>query len=341
MKKTLLALSISTFSIGVAAGTIVTEENYSTAMFDKGMAFEASNGAAQDWHHHRNAIALNKQPAPMMNRDTLYSFFMADAQSDFKIILPETDGRYMSIQVMNHNHETAYVFYGSGEHIVKADETTDHVGFWVRIQIDASNPKDIKLANSYQDEFQVEFLDPSYQPEIFKASEWDKETFDKLHERYQKQAGELGIVGTMSDLQANDIVTQEARNRGVSVATGLLPNAHAMYVQTDYNLDASKCYVATHEVPKLMDEELGFFSITMYDENIYIATDEHSIITNSDIETNGDNTFTVHYGTPEICGNVVNLLHVPTDDFTTTMRVYLPNVEAVEQYQVGELVEVK
>ncbi|GAL17033.1 hypothetical protein JCM19235_5582 [Vibrio maritimus] len=35
MKKTLLALSISTFSIGVAAGTIVTEENYSTAMFDK------------------------------------------------------------------------------------------------------------------------------------------------------------------------------------------------------------------------------------------------------------------------------------------------------------------
>lgn len=340
MKKSLLASALTLVAFSVTAAVEVTKENYSTAMFDMGMTVEANNGARQDWHHHRAPIALDKQPAPMMNRDTLYSFVIADAQSDIKVTIPEMDGRYVSVQVMNHNHETAQMFYGAGEHIIKADETTDYIAFYARTQMNASSPEDIAKANGFQDQMSFEYVDSSYQPEIYKDGVWDMDSFKKIHQHYVELAGEKGILHTMSDLERGVIVSQEATNRGVSVATGLLPDAHAQYINTDYHLDASKCYVATHDVPPQADTKLGFYSITIYDEDIYLATDEHSIITNSDITLNDDNTFTVYYGNTETCGDVANLLHVPTNEFTTTMRVYLPDVEAMNHYQVGELTEV-
>ena len=171
MKKTLLASLLALTSMGTfsAEPITVTEENYSEAMHDLAMNVEANNGARNDWNHHRTPIALDAQPAPMMNRDTLYSFVIADAQSDIKVTLPEMDGRYASLHVINHNHDTVYVFYGAGEHIIKAEDTSDYINFFVRTQIDAADTDDVAVANKLQDQYKFEYVDTSYEPVPFQV----------------------------------------------------------------------------------------------------------------------------------------------------------------------------
>lgn len=338
MKKILLASLITVTSLNAAANTVtVTEENYAEAMFNMASAKEAANGALQDWNHHRAPIALDKQPAPMMNRDTLYSFVVVDGRSDIKVTIPEMDGRYVSVQVMNMDHETVTVFYGAGEHIIKAADTTDWFTFYARTQIDAANPEDIKKVNAYQDQYRFEYVDSSYKPTPFVPTKWDMKTFMPIHKKFIAIAQEQGIANAISDLEAGVIVDQEARNRGVAVSTGLLPDSHASYKNAEYNLDKNVCYSATYPVPAQADAKLGFYSITMYDEKQYLATDENSIVTNRDMKFNDDKTFTVYYGNKETCGDVANLLHIPTDKFSINMRIYLPEMAKIDAYTLSTL----
>ncbi|ASI92045.1 DUF1214 domain-containing protein [Vibrio mediterranei] len=341
MKKTLLATLLSLTSSTVFASELVTvtEENYSTAMFDMAMNVEAGNGALQDWHHHRAPIALDEQPAPMMNRDTLYSFVIADARSDIKVTIPEFDGRYVSLHVMNHNHDTAYVFYGSGEHIIKATDTSDYIAFYARTQVNASQASDIEKVNDFQNQLHFEYVDRAFEPTPYKVTAWDMDTFKPIHHKWVSIAQSQGIANAMADLQAGITIDQDARNRGVAISTGLLPDAHASYKVAEYNLDKDACYVANYPKPKMEDEELGFFSITIYDDKQYIATDDYSILSNEDMVFNEDGSFTVYYGNTETrsCGDVDNLLHIPTDNISINMRIYLPSMEHIGAYTLPDL----
>ena len=148
-------------------GVSVTKENYSRAMADMAMQREFVLGANNtSWHHHRTLMSLDKQPAPMMNRDTLYSFSIVDGGGDVAITLPQTDGRYQSLHVWDHNHVTVGVFYGAGRYIIPSNKTTDYFVANVRTQIDPKDPEDVKKANGYQDQLKLEFLN-GYNPKPF------------------------------------------------------------------------------------------------------------------------------------------------------------------------------
>lgn len=203
MKKYALALSIvaltacsdkeattsNTNEAAVAPAKVaVTHDNYAHTMFDLGIKKEVSFGADNDWHHHRTPIALDKQPAPMMNRDTLYSFHGFDGTKDATITIPEMDGRYVSVQVMNHKHVTVYVFYGSGTFHIDADKITPYTMLYARTQMDASDPEDVKKANAYQDQYKFEYVDKSFKPKAYEPINWDMATFKPLHAHYTKEA---------------------------------------------------------------------------------------------------------------------------------------------------------
>lgn len=335
MKKTTLALCMAMLSapvIAMPSEVEVTHDNYAHVMFDFGIKAEVNQGADNDWHHHRAPIALDKQPAPMMNRDTLYSFHGFDGTRDVTVTIPEMDGRYVSVQVMTHDHVTAYVFYGAGTFLIEAQTVTPYTMLYVRTQMDAADAADIAKANAYQDQYKVEYVDKDYQPAAYQVTHWDMATFKPLHAHYTAQAKELGVDFTMGTVE--NPVSQEMNNRGASIATGLLPDDHAMYKNGNYQVDKNQCYQVTYDVPPQTDKELGFYSITIYDDTQYLATDDNAIITSRDIVLNDDNTFTVHYGNKQSCGEVNNLLHVPTDEFNITMRVYLPEVEQIAAYQL-------
>jgi len=317
---------------------IVTEQNFARAMTDLAMQKEVEQGGKNTWHHHRKTMALSEQPAPLMNRDTVYSFAVLDGGGDVAITLPENDGRYMSLHVMNHDHVTYKVFYGPGRYVIPASETTDFFYANVRMQINDKDPEDVKKVNQYQDELKIEYLD-GYQPKDFEVTNWDMTSFGKVREGYVAEAQKEGVKGTMGTVEHP--VSLEARNRGVAIATGLLPDKDAVYLTDKHDVEMGKSYKATYSVPELVDPKLGFYSVTVYGDDQYLKTDEGSTISNTDLKLNPDGkSFDIYYVPESEFGknSHANELIIPTAPFWTAFRVYMPGNSVVDgTYQTPKL----
>ncbi|MBK0369275.1 DUF1254 domain-containing protein [Flavobacterium agrisoli] len=316
----------------------VTNDNFAHAMIDMAMQKEFALGADNTWYHHRKPMPLKEQPAPLMNRDTEYSFAILDGRGGVVITLPENDGRYMSLHVVNHDHVTYKVFYGPGRYVIPADSISPFFYANVRMQADASSPEDLKKVNAYQDQLKVEFLN-GYKPESFKVTNWDMKSFDSVRNHYVAIAQKEGVRGTMGTV-ANP-VTKENNNRGVSIATGLLPDKDAVYLTQKYEVEKGKIYKATYAVPEMANPKLGFYSVTMYGDDQYLKTDKGSIINNRQIKLNPDGkTFDLYY-VPESEFDKVNYpnkLLVPTYPFWTCTRVYMPAASVLDgTYKLPEL----
>lgn len=325
-----LAVSLSAGS-AVAQDTVsVTKQNFSQAMTDLAMQKEFSQGADNTWNHHRKPMPLDEQPAPLMNRDTVYSFAILDGGGDVAITLPENDGRYMSLHVMEHNHVTYKVFYGPGRYVIPASKTTDFFYANVRMQVNAADPADVKKVNDFQDRLKIEFLN-GYKPKSFKATNWNMAEFEKLHKMYVAEAQKQGVTGTMGTV--DHPVSMEARNRGVAIATGLLPDKDAVYLTAMHKVEMGKTYKATFAVPAMSDPKLGFYSVTAYGDDQYLKTDKGSTISNSEIKLNPDGkTFDIYF-VPESeygKGKHANELIVPTAPFWTCTRIYMPGESVVK-----------
>lgn len=316
----------------------VTKDNYALVMTDLAMQKEFVQGADNTWNHHRKPMPLDAQPAPMMNRDTNYSFAILDGGGDVAITLPENDGRYMSLHVMNHDHVTLGVFYGPGRYVIPADNSSDFFYANVRMQIDASSPEDIQKVNDFQDLLKIEYLN-GYQPQSFQVTNWNMDEFKEVHAHYVAIAQKEGVRGTMGTLDSP--VSLEDKNRGVSIATGLLPDKDAVYLTESYNLDNSKAHKVTYQVPEMKDPNLGFYSITIYGDDQYLKTDQGSTISNTEIQLNADGkSFDLYYVPKDQFdqADFTNKLLMPTQPFWINFRVYMPSDAVVSgEYELAEI----
>lgn len=345
--KAKLLISVFGFAYAIVAGgasaqsgpVTVTKENFARAMTDLAMQKEVEQGATNAWHHHRKTMALSEQPAPLMNRDTVYSFAVLDGGGDVAITLPPNDGRYMSLHVMNHDHVTYKVFYGPGRYVIPASKSTDFFYANVRMQINDKNPEDVRKVNKYQDQLTIEYLN-GYKPKPFKVTNWDMKSFTKVRDGYVAQAQKQGVGGTMGTLEHP--VSLEAKNRGVAIATGLLPDKDAVYLTDKHDVVMGKSYKATYGVPDRVDPKLGFYSVTVYGDDQYLKTEKGSTISNTELKLNADGkTFDIYF-VPESefgKGAHANELIIPTAPFWTAFRVYMPGKSVVGgKYKTPKLV---
>ncbi|MCF7354421.1 DUF1254 domain-containing protein [Vibrio sp. CK2-1] len=300
----------------------VTEKSFAYAILDVAMNQELKLGADNKFYHHRLPMEIDKQPAVLMNRDTLYSFAIIDASHGANIHVPKGDGRYVSVHVMEHDHTTKNVFYGEGNYKVEPNSTTKFVVINIRTQVNPNDPADIEKANKIQDQYQITFPD-GYKPETFKMTNWDMKELGALKAKYEKIADTRGLSKTMG---ARGAYPQEDVNVGAAVATGLLPDKDAWYSFDSYDVDKAQCYSATYDVPEMADPALGFYSMTIYGDDLYLHTEAGSSLSNHEIVPNKDGkTFTLHFGTKDTCGSdAQNLLIAPTDNWTLAFRVYFP-----------------
>ena len=80
------------------------------------------------------------------------------------------------------------------------------------------------------------------------------------------------------------------------------------------------CGTATCPVAK----NPAFWSITVYDAQGFIAP-ENSIVNSSTVKLKSDGTFTVFYGSKELCGDARNRSDTP-ESISFMMRVYRPDL---------------
>ncbi|WP_299597286.1 DUF1254 domain-containing protein [uncultured Microbulbifer sp.] len=301
----------------------VTRHNYALANLDMAMEREAELGAVNQFYHHRKPMELDKQPAVLMNRDTLYSFAIIDASHGAKVTVPEGDGRYVSVHIMQHDHVTDNVYYGAGEYTIDPKTVTNFLVVNIRTQVNPNDPSDIAKANAQQNQYKITFPD-GYTPKKYQVIDWNKAQLKALTDEYIKQADSRGVSKTMGP---RGTIPQNDINVGAAVATGLLPDKDAWYSFNTYKVSKDTCYTADYPIPGMTDPKLGFYSMTIYGDDLYLKTEEGSSLSNHEIKPNADGqSFTLKFGTEKTCGkDTKNLLIAPTDNWTLAFRVYMPD----------------
>jgi hypothetical protein len=235
---------------------MVTPETYIRAETDRSFhnIVQLNGGAINTFYHFREPTPLDKQTVVRMNKDTLYSGAIVDTSGGATVTLPQvSDGRYMSILLVDNDHYSPDVFYTPGVHELPKD--TKYLGVFVRIQLlNPDDPAEIALVNKLQDQVLINAKSADPLP----PSKWDPASLKALTEQYEKDSkqysswkGMMGPRGT---------VDETTRHIAAAAAWGLFPEKDATYLNYKGAGDPKTCQKATYRVP----ENKAFWSITVY-----------------------------------------------------------------------------
>jgi hypothetical protein len=246
-----------------------------------------------------------------MNRDTPYSVSVIDMSSDdVYVTVPKTD-RYVTIQIVDENHETQPMIYGSGRHKITAK--TDHAFVIVRA-LDGDIRKDLVIEAG------------SAKP--FVGKEWDMESFHAVD-----KAGNLDFSDGYDQSKAfsNKESGQTAYMNYVGAAGGW---GGAMVedniYQTSQYFDADGRYEVTFVDPKAK----YFWSATVYNGDGRMFNDKANISTEMKPVKNADGTYTLRFGQDGKPNNIPIREGNTTGKFNVLMRHYGPS-EQVSKNEEG------
>jgi len=296
---------------------IVTQENFPTAYSNlrMGAIVERAGGVNKFIEMPTPGSNPEEQLVVRMNRDTYYSSTVMDVSEDAFITIPETE-RYVSIQIVDENHETQPMIYGPGKHKITAK--TDHVFVIVR---------------ALEDNARRNLLIEAESNKPFIMKEWDMESFKKLEEegnavfvKGYDQSKAFGSKETGQTTYMNYI--------GAAGGWGGAMVVDNIYQSSGY-LDTEGCYEMTFPDP--MDKY--FWSATVYNANGYMFNNVANISSEMDPVINEDGTITVRFGCDDMPNNIPIREGNTTGKFNVIMRHYGPSDEVrnnVEGYNATE-----
>ncbi len=238
--------------------------------------------------HIRKPTPLDKQDIIRMNRDTLYSSVILDLSKPVTITMPEANGRYMSMQIVNQDHYT-YAESSPGRYeITQGNVGTRYAYVIIRTFINADDPKDIAKANKLQDEIKITGgghgkLD---------IPDWNKKQLLEARSALNT-LGKLGIstahaFGLKGEVDPIDHLVMTASGWGG------LPEKYAFYIMGSVdNTDGTPYEVTLKDVPVR-----AFWSITVYNADGYISKNKlgHYSFNSVTAQKNKDGSTTIHFG---------------------------------------------
>ncbi len=309
----------------------VTLKNYKVAESDLAFGNVIKLGPANTLIHFPvKPFDLSNQTVVRMNQDTIYSGAVIDVSKGATITLPEADGRYQSVMIVQNDHYVNDVFIGAGTYQIKSDTNSDFVNLTVRTEIHLNDPEDIKKVVALQQAVKLDVKGDK----IFKQLNYDMDQLVKLRGKLSNEALALDSLNNLQG--ARGTVDEHLHLLGTAAGWGLLPDANARYigyVQKEGN--GTGCYRANYKVPPFNDS--GFFSITMYDGEGWMFS-EKAILNKHNITFNEDGSFDANFGE---CGkNAKNNLPI-TNGWNFIMRVYEPKLDQLDAYKLSTAVKVK
>jgi len=315
MKKTLpLAITAVLLSANaIAEPIVVTEENFPQAYTN--LRFAAIIDKAGGLNKFLKMAVPSSDPAEQfvvrMNRDTAYSTSVFDLSSrNVYVTIPATD-RYVTIQIIDENHETQRMIYGPGRHLLTAK--TDHAFVIVRT-----------LDGDLRDNIVVEAPDPK----PFIVKDWDKESFQRVETAGNKDFSDgYHQASAYSNVESGQ--TPYMNYVGAAGGWGGAMVLDNIY-QTSPYFDADGCYETTFVDP----EAKYFWSATVYNGDGYMFNDVANISSEMDPEQNSDGSYTFRFGCDGQPNNIPVLEGNTTGKFNVLMRHYGPS-EMVSNGEYG------
>jgi hypothetical protein len=298
----------------------VTPETYIRAETDRQFAeIVKMAGGINRFYHFRSPTPLDKQNVVRMNRDTLYSMGVVDTSKGATITVPELPkDRYASVYLVDNDHYCPSVIYTSGTHELPKD--TKYLALGIRIQVfNPQDPDEIALINKLQDQFVIKANSADPLPDF----KWNPESLKTLTVKYEEEFKKF--TKYPSDWQGpRGKVNEQTRHLAAAGAWGLFPEWDATYIIYSGGHDPMVGHKATYKVP----ENKAFWSILIYGNDGFIKS-ENSLVNSSNVKLNPDGTFTVYFGSKELCGDVPNRLDV-TEGWNFLMRVYRPGESVLD-----------
>ena len=242
-----------------------------------------------------------KQFVVRMNRDTHYSTGLFDMTDGVYLTIPETE-KYISVQVVDENHETQPMIYGPGKH--KLTAKTKYAFIAVRTLDDKARRNLQADTNS---------SDP------FIAKEWDKESFDKV------AASGNSIFSSGYDQSKAFSNTESGQTSywnfvGAAGGWGGAMVVDNIYQPSQY-MSSDGCYEMTFVDPQARD----FWSATVYNGDGYMFNDVAHISSEMNPEKNSDGTYTLRYGCDGQPNNIPIREGNKTGKFNVLVRHYGPS----------------
>ncbi len=243
----------------------------------------------------------SKQFVVRMNRDTYYATSVFDMTDGIYITIPETD-KYVSIQVVDENHETQLMIYGPGRH--KLTAKTTHAFVIVR-SLDDQARRNIKAEFNSSKPFMVK--------------NWDKESFSKVAEAGNK-AFSNGYDQSKAFSNKESGQTPYMNYVGAAGGWGGAMVEDNIYQTSNY-MSTDGCYEMTFIDPQSRD----FWSATVYNGDGYMFNDVANISSEMNPEKNTDGTFTIRFGCDGQPNNIPIREGNNTGKFNVLMRHYGPS----------------
>lgn len=298
----------------------VTVDTFVRAESDRMLAgLLRETGGVNHWGHRRVPTDVVSQPVVRMNRDTLYSFAVADLAHDATLTLPDAGDRYVSAMVVSQDHYIHDIFHAPGEHRITQERTGSRYALVaVRILVDPDDAADVAVVNTLQD--QLGLAAGSAEP--FQHPDYDPVLMDEI------RGALLVLMKAMPDFHGafgrEDDVDPVRHLIGTAGGWGGLPTHEAMYLNVAPSLPVGRFVLSVSEVP--VD---GFWSISVYNAAGYFEANDRNAYTVNNLTAvaDADGTITVHLGDWE--PGTPNCIPLP-EGWNYAVRLYRPRAEILD-----------
>ena len=274
-------------------------------------------GGINTFSHNREMVPIEKQTTIAMNRDTFYSLAVLNLSKPVTITLPEANGRYMALQIIDEDHYSPFVLDKPGKYeLTQKNVGTKFAFAMIRTFVDPNNPKDIEAVHKLQDAVKIE----GGGKEAYVLANYDMKTYKALFADIQKlikywNGDTRGSMGKRGEL--NELIHTVATIAG----WGLNPPSAAMYTVVNDDFDPKKKYkiVVPADVPVK-----AFWSISVYNKEGFFGKNKQNAYTVNNVtgNKNKDGSTTVYLGACE--DEKYNCLPLPDKGSYYEVRMYAP-----------------
>ena len=272
-------------------GVVITPDNFIQA--DSVRAFlkeiEQSKGKVNVVRPVRELTNSDNQDVIRMNRDTLYTRVVLDVKGGASITTKEYAG-FQNINVIDINHSQIASLTGHGT--LKIDESMLTEGHYVYVIVrtgllrNLSKDEMMAKAHEAQDNVSVDFKSSiPFTPPI----KYDFNTLDEVKYKILKEFA----INPKKDVVKLGLGTTKERDPDaarvvVAIGWGALSGQQAVYAAFSGNKDRVSFTIDN----KPNSNKTGFFSITIYNADGYIATINYAL-NSDDMVQNKDGSYTI------------------------------------------------
>ena len=338
LRRTLQALFITGISIFAFAPAFaedpvqVTAVNYVRAESDFQMkGYIEKLDCFGKFTHIRKPYDVENQVTVRGNRDTLYSFGVFDLTSPLSITLPDPEGRYQSLMVVNQDHSLAAAYSPKTVTLTEDNVGTRYVFLVIRTFMDPNDEQDLKKAHQLQDLVVVQQADIGK----FEVPNWKKEEVEQMRATINVVAST--VTDTSKMFGKKEELDPVYWMLGAALGWGGLPAESAMYknVFPEKNDGKTPYTLTMKDVP--VD---AFWSVTLYDDKGWMPVNKYNAYSFNNVtaKKNEDGSITIHFGgdpkqpnfLPIVPGwNYIVRLYQPRKEVLDGSWTF-PNAEAVE-----------